>query len=74
MPQVRESRKYEDKSNYNKNRLAQPLGHGLFVRPGPSHEGGVKRIRSESPHNGHGSDDYLKNPACQDLLPLCSPA
>src|SRR5580692_6027670 len=73
MPQVRESREYEDNSNYNTNRPAQPLGHRLFVWPGPTHEGGVKCTSRESPYNGCDSDDYLKNPACQDFLPLCSP-
>jgi hypothetical protein len=70
---VPEAREYEDDSDSSENSPAQPFGRRLLFWPAPTHEGRVKCPSRESPYNGRDSDDYLKNPACQDFLPLCSP-
>jgi hypothetical protein len=66
MPQARYPRSYEDKSHYDKNDPAQPLGHWLFVWPGPTHESGVKCVGNEPESDGHASHDYLNYPCCHE--------
>jgi hypothetical protein len=69
VPQVGEPREYEHYSHHSTNSPSQPLGHGLLVWPGPTHEGRIKFTRSETDYNGRNSHEYLKNPSCQELLP-----
>lgn len=68
MPQVRESRDYEDNSYGSTNGSAQPFGHWLFVWPWPTHEGRIECVRSEAEYNGHNSHNYLENASCQGCL------
>jgi hypothetical protein len=64
MPQAHDPRNYEDKSHYNTNDLAQPLGHWLFVWPGSANESSVKHVGIEPEYDDHDSHDYLKYPRC----------
>jgi len=71
MPQVREPREYEDKSDDNKDRPAQPLGHRFFTWAVSTYEGRVEfAARKECEENARNPYDYLKNSCCHGLPSL----
>jgi hypothetical protein len=72
VPQVRETREYEDDPHNSANRPAQPFGNWLFIWPWATHEGRIECAGSEPEPNGHESHEYLKYSPCQELLPPLS--
>ena len=57
VPQVRETREYEDDPHNSANRPAQPFGNWFFIWPRATHEGRIECACSEPEHNGHESHD-----------------